>query len=175
MHSTYTFFINAKEVHSRNVLVTSENFFQKVEPGLEQSEEFYSMTYVALFVGHTAAAVAIGLLFNLIPTWYLFLVSTLCHTLGYLLYALASKGWMMLLARWLAGMQLGAADTLVFAYYSVSFEKYTENLKALEKFDEKRAAKVKGYLFSTSAIGYAVGFGFGIGSYTQSLYIHNTL
>ena len=129
-----------------------------MEPGLEQSESFYSLTYVALFVGHVIAAVTTGLLFNLIPTWYLFLVSTLSHTLGYLLYALATNGWMMILARALAGGQLGSVDSLIFAYYSVSFDKYTENLKTLGKFEKKRATKIRGYVFGTSAIGYIIGF-----------------
>ena len=150
-----------------------------MEPGLEQSEEFYSLTYVVLFAGHTMAAVTTGLLFNLIPTWYLFLVSTLSHTLGYLLYALATNGWMMILARALAGLQFGAIDSLVFAYYAVSFEKYKENLKTIGKFEEKKAAKVKGYLFSTSAIGYIVGYQIGAGSYSICLQLairgHNIL
>ena len=136
---------------------------QKVEPGLEQSEAFYSLTYVVLFVGYTLGAMGAGLLFNLIPTWYLFLVSTLCHTLGYLLYALATNGWMMLLARGLAGLQQGSIESLMFSYFAISFEKYTENLKTLGKYEEKKAAKVKGYLFSTTSIAYVIGFGIGVG------------
>ena len=134
-----------------------------MEPGLEQSESFYSLTYVALFVGHVMAAVTTGLLFNLIPTWYLFLVSTLSHTLGYLLYALATNGWMMILARVLAGLQLGAVDSLSFSYFGVSFEKYKQNLKVLGKFEEKKVAKVKGYVFSSNSIGTTLGFWVGAG------------
>ena len=134
-----------------------------MEPGLEQSEAFYSQTFVTLFMGHTTAAVAVGLLFNLIPTWYLFLVSTLCHTLGYLLYALATNGWMMILARGLAGLQLGAVDSLSFSYYCLSFEKYTENLKSLGKYEEKKATKLKSYVFSTNSFGNVLGFLAGFG------------
>ena len=136
---------------------------QKVEPGLEQSESFYSLTYTVLFAVHVIAAVTTGLLFNLIPTWYLFLVSTLSHTLGYLLYALATNGWMMILARALAGLQSGSVDSLIFAYYSVSFEKYKENLKTLGKFEEKKAARAKGYLFSSATFGYISGYALGVG------------
>ena len=146
-----------------------------MEPGLEQSEAFYSLTYVALFVGHTLSAVAVGLLFNLVPTWYLFLVSTLCHTLGYLLYALVTNGWMMILARGLAGAQMGSVDSIAFAYYSISFEKYTENLKTLGRFEEKKSAKVKGYLFSSSTIGYTFGFGLGVGMVFSQLCAFNPL
>ena len=136
---------------------------QKVEPGLEQSEAFYSLTYVALFVGHTLSAVAVGLLFNLIPTWYLFLVSTLCHTLGYLLYALATNGWTMILARGLAGAQLGSSISIVFSYFAVSLKRYTENLKILGKFEEEKVAKLKGYIYSSHSIGNVLGFTAGVG------------
>ena len=118
---------------------------------------------MVLFVSYTIAAVATGLLFNLIPTWYLLLVSTLCHILGYLLYALATNGWMMILARVLAGLHLGSIDALVFAYYAVSFDIYKENLKTLGKFEKKKEAKLKGYLFSSSAIGYTVGYIIAVG------------
>ena len=138
-------------------------YTQDIEPGLEQSETLYSITYVAFFGGYTLSAVAVGLLFNLVPTWYLFLVSTLCHTLGYLLYALATNGWTMILARGLAGAQTGSVDSIAFAYYSISFEKYVCNLKTLEIYEKKKADKVKGYLFSSFYIGLMLGFSIGVG------------
>ena len=144
--------------------ISVSSYSQKVEPGLEQSEAFYSLTYVALFVGHTLSAVAVGLLFSLIPTWYLFLVSTLCHTLGYLLYALATNDWMMILARGLAGMQQGSAVSIVFSYFAVSLKRYTENLKILGKFEEEKVAKLKGYVYSSHSIGNVLGFTAGVGT-----------
>jgi MFS family permease len=139
--------------------ITNEN----IEPGLEQSETFYSLTYVVLFSTYTISAVGAGLLFNHVPTWYLFMFSTLSHILGYLLYALATNGWMMILARGLAGVQLAACTSLVFAYCSVSFEKYTENLKILGKYEKKKAKRVKGYVFSLFIVGNSLGFAIGIG------------
>ena len=105
----------------------------------------------------------VGLTYNAIPTWYLFLFSTLSYTLGYLLYALATSGWMMILARGLAGIQLGATTTLAFTYFGVSFEKFTENAKALGKFDENKFKKLKGYLFGTYGIGTVLGYITGLG------------
>ena len=109
----------------------------------------------------------VGLTYNAIPTWYLFLFSTLSctlsYTLGYLLYALATSGWMMILARGLAGIQLGATTALAFSYYAVSFEKYTENLKKLGRFDEKKAKRTRGYLFSSYGIGNMAGYITGLG------------
>ena len=140
------------------------NFVQKIEPGLELSEAFYSLTYVVLFAGYTISAVVVGLLFNLIPTWYLLLVSTVSLILGYLLYALAINGWMMLVARGLAGLSYGAVTALTFAYFGVSYEKYVEDLKILGEFEENRAAKMKGYIFSSEHIGYALGNGIAVGT-----------
>jgi MFS family permease len=144
---------------TKTLNITNEN----IEPGLEQSETFYSLTYVVLFSTYTIAAVSTGLLFNHVPTWYLFMFSTLSHTLGYLLYALATNGWMMIVARVLAGLQLGSSTSLVFAYCSVSFEKYTENLKILGKYEKKEAERVKGYIFSLFIVGNMLGYAIGIG------------
>ena len=66
------------------------------------------------------------------------------------------------MARILAGLQLGAVESLVFSYYSVSFKKYTANLKTLGMFDEKEAERAKGYLFSTNNIGNFVGISLAI-------------
>ena len=74
------------------------------------------------------------------------------------MHALATNGWMMILARGLAGVELGASTSIVFAYCSVSFEKYTENLMILGKFETKTAGKVKGYVFSLYYIGNMLGF-----------------
>ena len=68
-----------------------------------------------------------------------------------------------MLARGLAGVQLGAATSLIFAYCSLSFEKYTENLKILGKYEKKKAEKIKGHVFSLFAIGNVLGFAVGIG------------
>ena len=139
---------------------------QDIEPGLEQSETFYSTTYAVLFASFALSAVGAGLLFNRVPTWHLLLVSTLSHTLGYTLYSLANSGWMMILARGLAGLQAGAVRSLTFSYFSLSFKKYTENLRTLGEFDKKRAERAKGYLFSAANIGTTLGFFIGIGNST---------
>ena len=136
---------------------------QKIEPGLQQSESFYSLTYTVFFVGYTTSAIANGLLFNLIPTCYLFLVAILCHTLGYLLYALCTNGWMMLVSRGISGISLGLVISVTFAYLGVSSNKYAENLTILGRFEEKKVARVKGFIFSIFNIGYSTGFAFGAG------------
>ena len=68
-----------------------------------------------------------------------------------------------MLARGLAGVQLGSNASLVFAYCSLSFEKYTENLKILGKYEKKKAEKIKGYVFSLFIVGGMLGFAVGTG------------
>ena len=68
-----------------------------------------------------------------------------------------------MLARGLAGVQIGAATSLVFAYSSLSFEKYTENLKILGKYEKKKAEKIKGYIFSLFNVGSMLGLSIGTG------------
>ena len=121
-----------------------------------------------LFLGYTAAAIANGFLFNLIPAWYLFLVTTTCHILGYLLYALCTNGCMMLVARGLAGISLGLNNSVTFAYFGVSSDKYAENLMILGRFEEKKVARIKGFIFSIYNIGNTIGYAFGVGKCESS-------
>ena len=73
-------------------------FAHRIEPGLEQSETFYSLTYTLLFLGHTVAALISGFLFNFVPTWYLCSFAIFIHIGSYLLYAVTTSGWMMLVS-----------------------------------------------------------------------------
>lgn len=63
----------------------------------------------------------------------------------------------MILARALSGISMGAVVTLSFTYYGVSFEEYVEDMKILKQYEEKRAFRVKGYIFSLFAVGNALG------------------
>ena len=136
---------------------------QQIEPGLQLSENFYSLTYSVMFAGHTVSAIACGLTFNFVPTWYLFLTAILSHTVSYILYALAVDGWTMLLSRAMSGVAVGITVASTFAYFGVSFEKYVEDLKELDKFDKKRVTRVKGFVFSLFNIGNALGYVIGGG------------
>lgn len=140
---------------------------QEIEPGLDLSEEFYSLTFSAMFAGHTLSAISCGLFFNFVPTWYIFLTAILFHTVSNLLYAMAVNGWMMLLSRGLSGVAVGITVASTFAYFGVSFERYVENLKKLDKFDKKKTTRVKGFVFSLFNIGNALGYVIGGGSYNN--------
>ena len=135
-----------------------------MEPGLQQSEEFYSLAFTLFFFGHTSSAITNGLFFNYIPTWYLFLTAVVTHTLGYLFYASASNGWMMLVARGLAGISLGLVTSVTFTYFGVTYERYIENQKILGTYSgEEKSEQMKGYIFSTLNNGILLGPPIGLG------------
>lgn len=136
---------------------------QLIEPGLQQSETFYSWTFTVFFIGFTISGVVAGMLTNWIPYCYLFFFSSLAHVIGYMLYALATNGWVMILGRLLAGISMGSVTTLAFAYYGVSFEEYVDNLKILEEYEEKRATRIKGFVFCLYTVGKTVGQTVGAG------------
>ena len=70
---------------------------------------------------------------------------------------------MMLLSRALAGLATGVSVTATFSYFGVSHMKYVENLKKLDQYEERAAARTKGFVFSLfnvgSVMGYAIGGG----------------
>ena len=110
------------------------------------------------YLGHVLTALLVGYLSNRIAMWYLFMGTIVLHILGYSLYALSVTGWMMLLSRILAGISMGAAIAVSFAYFGFSTVKYAENLTILGEYDPKHYAKVKGFVFSLFNIGTGVGF-----------------
>ena len=80
------------------------------------------------YLGHVLAALLGGYLSNKVPMWYLFMGTIVLHIVGYSLYALSITGWMMLVSRVLAGISMGAAISVSFAYLGFSTVKYAENL-----------------------------------------------
>lgn len=70
---------------------------------------------------------------------------------------------MMILARLSAGVTMGSITVLTFAYYGASFEDYAEDLKILQKYEEKKAARVKGYVFTFYSVGKSTGHIIGAG------------
>ena len=74
----------------------------------------------------------------------------------------------MILARALAGVHLGATTSLVFAYFSVSFEKYTENLKTIGEYKKEKAKRAKGYVFSLYVVGNTLGLPIGVGKLLEN-------
>ena len=70
---------------------------------------------------------------------------------------------MMLLSRALAGLAMGSSVTAVFSYFGVSHFKYVENMKELDRYEQKAAARTKGFIFSLYNIGNLLGYAIGGG------------
>ena len=162
-HNTLDIMLTYTHLFDCGIVVVCMCIPQNIEPGLQLGEDFYSLSYSMLFVGNSAAAIACGLLFNLIPTWYLFLSCIFIHITSYTFYSLATAGWMMLLSRTLAGLAMGSSVTLTFSYFGVSHFKYVEDLKEVERYEEKAAARTKGFIFSLYNIGNLLGYAIGGG------------
>lgn len=74
---------------------------------------------------------------------------------------------MMLVARVLAGLSVGFSVSVTFSYFGVSYEKYVEDLKTVDQFQEKLAVRAKGFIFSLFNIGNALGYAIGGGIYSM--------
>ena len=136
----------------------------QLEPGLGESEAFYSWVITVFNIGAIVGALSGGLLLKFLPYWHMLLTSLFLHTLGYVLYAVATTGWLIMFSKLLSGVFIGAEMTLALAYFGESNANYREAIKELGK-DEKKAIRVKHQLFALHSVGVNVGYIFGPGMY----------
>ena len=134
----------------------------QIEPGLGLSEMFYSWSITAISIGQFVGALLAGFFVKVLPYWPVTFGALLLHTTGYLLYALATEGWMIILARLLSGAFIGAEFTLAPAYFSESYDEYLTALKELGE-KETRKFKAKDILNAAHAISMAIGTAIGTG------------
>ena len=114
------------------------------------------MAMVAVSVGELLGAFigSIGIL----PLWYGTMAALLCHIVGFLVYAMATSGWMMIVARVLSGMFIGLQSVLSLAYFGVSYQHYLEVLGPEDRTkEEEKTTRVKDILFVFYAISANVG------------------
>ena len=133
-----------------------------MEPGLGLSESFYSWSITAINIGKLVGALLSGFLVKILPFWPVTFGALFLHTTGYLLYALATEGWMMIIARLMTGAFLGAEFTLAPAYFGKTYDKYLTALKDLGEKENSRF-KAKDTLNAVHAISLAIGTAIGIG------------
>lgn len=136
-----------------------------------KSEFFYSWMITVYSVGEVLLAPVAGYSAKWIPYWYLLLGGIIAHTLGYLLYAVATNGWTMLLARFLAGAYSGVIETVGYAYIS---EKEADYLTSYSKkkslyLSKKRikAPKVKEKSYAFLTVTITVSYLAGPGKFTM--------
>ena len=95
------------------------------------------------------------------------LSSLILHTLGYVLYATATSGWVVMLSKLMSGTFNGTQMTLSLAYISQSIAVYDEALKQLVEEDDKKAARIKHRLFAFLSFAYSFGALLGTGMYIE--------
>ena len=131
----------------------------QIEPGLGETELFYSILVSATNVGAMIGGIVSGFFSRSIPYWYLWAIALIFNTLAFIVHCLSYQGWLIMISRLLSGYFVGAIITLSFSYYTMSSEAYIKVKKELGKAaDEKASFRLRNYLFSTMGIGYSVGF-----------------
>ena len=139
----------------------------QILPGLGKSEFFYSWMITVYSIGEVILAPVAGYSAKWIPYWYLLLVGIISHTFGYLLYSVATNGWVMLLARFLAGAYSGIIETVGYAYISEKEADYLTSYakkKSVYHVNKRiKAPKVKektyAFLTVTITVSYLAGPG----------------
>jgi len=85
---------------------------------------------------------------NIIPFWYSVLICLLTHIVGFLVYGLATAGWMIILARLLGGMFVAMQTVISYTYLGVTYQQYLEALGEARKEEERKTTRVKDVVFA---------------------------
>ena len=115
-----------------------------------------------------------GILLKWVPYWHMLLTSLFLHSLGYVLYAVATTGWLIMISKLLSGVFIGAEMTLALAYFGESNAAYRTALKEQGK-NENKATRVKHKLFALHSVGVNVGYIFGPGLLACHIKIRKSL
>ena len=133
-------------------------YFIQIDVGLGLSERFYHVAVSAFSIGQLLGALIASIVSGRVPLWYSTMVALLCHITGFVVYAMATSGWMMIVARVLAGMFIGIQVVLSLAYFGVSYQHYLEVLEPEERTkEEEKTTRVKDTLFALYAVSENVG------------------
>ena len=128
------------------------------------SENVYTWSVSVNSIGAFLGGLTGGTLASTIPYWYSFLLALIFNALGFLLYATAQHGWVVVLARILVGMFSGLQRSLVFAYIGVSYQNYVEiQTRAGKEVNPAKYCRVKDILFSLYTISTSGGYFLGAG------------
>lgn len=128
------------------------------------------MTIGARCVGGVLTAAFIGILIRWVPYWHLNFISLVSFTIGWIIYATAVEGWMLVISRILAGVFTGMHYTITYAYFGESFEDYVAAQKELDNYGGRQAA-VKDLLFALHGIAMYLAYIAALGEFTVRLCI----
>lgn len=130
------------------------------------SEDVYTWSVSVNNLGGFLGGLSGGILASTVPYWYSFLLALLFNAIGFLIYATAHHGWVIIVARLLAGVFSGLQHSLVYAYIGVSYQNYVEILKHTgKKVQPTKYCRVKDIIFSLYTISTSGGYFLGAGMY----------
>ena len=136
----------------------------QIEPGLGLSETFYHWVITAHSFGEFLGALLAVYIVSRIPFWYSTMLVLLIDITGFVFYATAINGWMMITARLVAGMSCSMLTVLALTYFGVSYPLYLEVLGKEERVrEEQKTTKVKDRLFAFKTLAANVGSLLGTG------------
>ena len=118
---------------------------QHLWSGLGESDFFYSLTSTARGIGFLLGSFVAGFLPACVPFRYLMLLGSLIYLVDNLLYANATKGWMVLVAQFLGlGLSRGMLYVFFLSYVgsSCKFIKESEQIAGTEELEETNTYKV---------------------------------
>ena len=125
------------------------HFCLQIEPELGLSERFYHIAVSSFFIGEFLGALIGGVLVSIIPFWYSAMGALLSHTVGFVIYATAVNGWMVVVARILTGFFVGLQAVTTLTYFGVSYQHYLDVIGTEErKKEEASTTRVKDQLFA---------------------------
>ena len=115
-------------------------------------------------IGQVLSSLLAGLIVSRIPFLYSNMLALLIGITGFVFYATAINGWMMITARLLAGIFSGSHSVIAFTYFGVSYPLYLEALGKEERVrEEQKTTTVKDRLFTLYSVASNVGIIFGPG------------
>jgi len=115
-------------------------------------------------VGEFLGAVIGSIASSRLPYWYSITGALLCHITGYVVYAIATSGWMIIVARIMSGTFVGMQTVIAFSYFGVSYQDYLDALEPEGRNkEETKATRVKDALFSFYAVAVQTGTSVGPG------------
>ena len=139
-------------------------FCPQIEAELGLSEKFYHIAVSSFSIGEFLGALMGGFFASRIPFWYSTMGALLCYTVGFVMYAIAMSGWMIIAAKVLSGTFVGLQVVTIYTYFGVSYQHYLEVIGPKErKLEAAKTTRVKDQLFPLATLSGYGGALFGQG------------
>lgn len=89
----------------------------------------------------------------------------ICHTVGYILYALSYEKSIIIISKLLSGVFIGGEMTISLSYFAISVTRYN---KILLQLDAKVMSDLTQVLFAWHNIGVGIGYILGPGALSNN-------